>query len=165
MIQGINTVKTCRVYRGLVEFSVQYPGGRRIFNSLRDSKNVSQGTGGSLRKNHLKLINTGGQSEPTCNRQHAGYTVKSGVLRSLSPAQYILSKDKKFNLFTDSPQWNLIPCPLSTDGNALKPSIEFDSRLKIYVGPDIPVDIAFIEKNPEITLEFLQKHVVTEVVF
>ena len=88
----------------LVEFSLQYPGGRRIVNSLRDSKNVSQGTGGSLQKNHLKLVNTGGPSEPTRNIQHAGYTVKSGVLRSLSPAQYILSKDKKFNLFTDSPQ-------------------------------------------------------------
>ena len=53
--------------------------------------------------------------------------------------------------------------PLSTDGNALKPSIEFDSRLKTCAGLDIPVDIAFIKKNPKITPEFLQNHIVTEV--
>ena len=45
----------------------------------------------------------------------------------------------------------------------MKPSIEFDSRLKACVGLDIPVDIAFIEKNPKITPEFLQNHIVTEV--
>ena len=46
----------------------------------------------------------------------------------------------------------------------LKPSIEFDSRLKTHVGLDIPVDIAFIEKNPKIMPEFLQNHIVTELV-
>ena len=64
---------------------------------------MNQGTRGSLQKNHLKLINFGGPSESTCNKQHAGYAVKSGVLRPLSLAQYILCKDKKVNLFTDSP--------------------------------------------------------------
>ena len=124
---------------------------------------INQGTRGSLQKSHLKLINSGGPSESICNKQHAGYTVKSGVLGPLSLAQYILCKDRKVNLFTDSPQLNLIPCVLSTDGNVLKPSIEFDSRLKTCVGLDIQVDIAFIEKNPKITPEFLQNHFVTEV--
>ena len=151
--------------KDFVEFinSVQCLGGRRVVNFLRDPMNINQGTGGLLRKNHLKLINFGGPSESTCNKQHAGYTFKSGVLGPLSLAQYILCKDKKVNLCTDSPQLNLIPCVLSTDGNALKPSIEFDSRLKTCVELDIPVDIAFIEKNPKITPEFLQNHIVTEV--
>ena len=115
--------------------------------------NINQGTRGSLQKNLLKLINFGCPSESTCNKQHAGYNVKSGVLGPLSLAQYILYKDKKVNLFTDSPRLNLIPCVLSTDGNALKSC----------VGLDIPVDIAFIEKSLKITPEFLHC-IVTEVV-
>ena len=91
------------------------------------------------------------------HQSHDGYTVKSGVLGPLSLAQYILCKARKANLFTDSPRLNLILCVLSTGGNALKPSIEFDSRLKTFVGIDIPVDIAFIEKNHKIALEFHQK--------
>ena len=83
--------------------SLQYLGGRRVVNFSRGPMNMNQGTRGSLQKNHLKLINFGGPSESTCNKQHAGYTVKSGVLRPLSLAQYILCKDKKVNLFTDSP--------------------------------------------------------------
>ena len=115
--------------------------------------NINQGARGSLQKNLLKLINFGCPSESTCNKQHAGYNVKSGVLGPLSLAQYILYKDKKVNLFTDSPRLNLIPCVLSTDGNALKSC----------VGLDIPVDIAFIEKSLKITPEFLHC-IVTEVV-
>ena len=35
--------------------------------------------------------------------------------------------------------------------------------MKTCVGLDIQVEIAFIEKNPKITPEFLQNHIVTEV--
>ena len=106
-----------------------------------NSRNINQGAKGSLQKNHLKLINMRGTLGPTCNKEHPGYTVKSGLLRPLSLAQYVLIKDKKVYLFTDSPQLNLILCVLSTDDNSLKPSIVFDSRLKTFVGLYILVDI------------------------
>ena len=82
-------------WKDVVEFinSLQYLGGRRVVNFLRGPMNINQGTRGSLQKNHLKLINFGGPSELTCNKQHAGY---------------ILCKDKKVNMFADSPQLNLL---------------------------------------------------------
>ena len=74
--------------------SLQHVGGRRVVHFLRRSMNINQGARGSLQKNHLKLINFGGPSESTYNKQHVGYTVKSGVLGPLSLAQYILWKDE-----------------------------------------------------------------------
>ena len=63
---------------------LQYLGGWRVVNFLRGPMNINQGKRGSLQKNHLNLINFGGPSDSTCNKQHAGYTVKSWVLGPLN---------------------------------------------------------------------------------
>jgi len=49
--------------------------------------------------------------------------------------------------FLASPIVNVIPCALSNDGNAIKPSNEFDARLKKGVGLNIDVDIDFVKSN------------------
>ena len=67
-------------------------------------------------------------------------------LSALLSIFYIRAK----NLFTHSPQLNLITCVFTTDSNTLKPSIEFDSRLKACAGLYISFDIGFIKK-PKIT--------------
>ena len=51
---------------------------------------------------------------------------------------------------------------IKNDGNAIKPSTEFDSRLKKGVGLNIDVDIDFVKSN-EVTPAFLNEHIVTEV--
>lgn len=51
---------------------------------------------------------------------------------------------------------------IENNGNAIKPSNEFDARLKKGVGLNIDVDIDFVKSN-EVTPAFLNEHIVTEV--
>lgn len=51
---------------------------------------------------------------------------------------------------------------IKNDGNAIKPSTEFDARLKKGVGLNIDVDIDFVKSN-EVTPAFLNEHIVREV--
>ena len=58
---------------------------------------------------------------------------------------------------------HVIPCSLSCDGNAIKPSIEHNPRFKRCIGLNLDVDVDFVTKNPIVTPEFLNEHIVTEV--
>jgi hypothetical protein len=72
----------------------------------------------------------GGPSESVCNKEQAGYTVKSGVLNPLSLVQLALATSNNQTApFIASDIVRVIPYEISNDGNAIKPSIEFDPRL------------------------------------
>ena len=60
------------------------------------------------------------------------------------------------------PNLTVIPCAFANDGTALKPAIEFDSRLKQNVGLTIPVDLLYVLKNPSPSPDFLKENIVTE---
>ena len=56
--------------------------------------------------------------------------MKSGVLKPLSLVQLALATSNNQTApFIASDIVRVIPCEISNDGNAIKPSIEFDSRL------------------------------------
>lgn len=111
-------------------------------------------------------MNLGGPSESTCNKDQAGYTVGSGILKPLSLAHFSLAtnKDDGVSHFLSSNIVHGIPCALGNDGNALKPSIEYDPCLKRCVGLSIDVDAEFVKTRTNITPEFLSKHIVTKTI-
>ena len=47
----------------------------------------------------------------------------------------------------ETPNLIVIPCAFGSDGTALKPAIEFDSRLKENVGLTTSVDLRYVLKN------------------
>lgn len=113
----------------------------------------------------LCKMNLEGPSESVCNKQQAGYTVKSGVIKSLCLSQLKLASNNSQTVpIIASDIVHVIPCAISNDGNAMKPSIEFDSRLKRCVGLDIDVDTDFVKRNDKVTPGFLSEHIVTEVI-
>lgn len=156
----------CHEYdREVVEFfnTIRHLGGRRTVNFIRGPMNIGQGKKGSMQDKFSCKMNLGGPSESVCNKEQAGYTVRSGVIKPLNLAHYALATKRDQNVpFLASPIVNVIPCAFSNDGNAIKPSIEFDARLKKCVGLNIDVDIDFV-KDSEVTPEFLKEHIVTEV--
>ena len=156
----------CHEYdREVVEFfnTIRHLGGRRTVNFIRGPMNIGQGKKGSMHDKFSCKMNLGGPSESVCNKEQAGYTVRSGVIKPLNLAHYALATKRGQNVpFLASPIVNVIPCAFSNDGNAIKPSIEFDARLNKYVGLNIDEDIDFV-KNSEVTPEFLKEHIVTEV--
>ncbi|CAB4003668.1 Hypothetical predicted protein [Paramuricea clavata] len=94
--------------------------------------------------------------------QQAGCTIRSGVIKSFCLSQLKLATNNSQTVpIIASDIVHVIPC---NNGNAIKPSIEFDSRLKRCVGLDIDVDTDFVKRNDKVTLEFLSEHIVTEVV-
>ena len=157
----------CHAYdREVVEFfnTIRHLGGRRTVNFIRGPMNIGQGKKGSMQSKFACKMNLGGPSESVCNKEQAGYTVKSGVLKPLSLAHLALAtSNNQAAPFFVSDTVHVIPCGISTDGNAIKPSIEFDPRLKRCVGLDIDIDSNFVKSSDKITPQFLNEHIVTEV--
>ena len=58
----------------------------------------------------------------------------------------------------------VIPRALANDGTALKPAIEFDSRIKENVGLKFKVDLDYIKKNPKPSPEHLKENIITEAI-
>ena len=150
----------------VIEFfnSIRHLGGRRTVNFMRGPMHIGQGKRGSAQPKKTCKVNLGGPSETVCNKSQAGYTVKSGVIKPLSLAHLTLATNNDGRHITpliSSSIVCVIPCSLSCDGNAIKPSIEYDPRLKRCIGLNLDVD--FVTKNPIVTPEFLNKHIVTKV--
>ncbi len=148
----------------VVEFfnSITYLGGRRTANFIRGPMHVYQGQGSVHNPMDCKM-NLGGPSEQTCLKRQAGYTTKSGVIKNLSLAHLKMSVSSESKLLVDNDTVAVIPAVLANDGTALKPAIEFDPRQKKNVGLTVDADISFIRRNPKPSPEFLNRHIVSEV--
>lgn len=151
----------------VVEFfnTITYLGGRRTANMIRGPMYQGKGRGCFHDPATMKM-NLGGPSDETCRKQQAGYTCKSGVIKSLSQAFLKLSSDdgiSKTEPLIDIECVKVIPCVLANDGTALKPSIQFDPRTKENIGLNLKVDVTFVKENKEPTSVFLNKHIITEV--
>ncbi len=94
-------------------------------------------------------MNLVGPSEETCRRKQAGYTTASGVQHCLLSAFHQLSQKSNAKSLIDNDVLQVIPCALSNDGTALKPSIQFDARVKKNIGLDFEVSATFVKDNPE----------------
>lgn len=148
----------------VVEFfnSITHLGGRRTTNCIRGPMYAYQGRGSVHNPMDCKM-NLGGPSEQTCLKRQAGYTTKSGVIKNLSLAHLTMSVKCERNLLVDNDTVTVIPTVLANDGTALKPAIEFDPRQKKNVGLTVDADIPFVRDNPKPSPEFLNRHIVSEV--
>ena len=63
----------------------------------------------------------------------------------------------------DLPSLRAIPVSFATDGIAIKPGLQFDTRVKNLVGLLFPVDLDYVKMNPSPEPESLKTAFVTEV--
>ncbi len=94
------------------------------------------------------------------NTKQARYTPESGVIKPLSLGHMTLLKNSQAKPLIQTPNLTMIPCAFGNDGMALKPAIEFDSRLKENIGLTTPVDLRYMQKKP--SRDFLKENIVTE---
>lgn len=150
--------------REVVEFlnTITYLGGKRTACFIRGPMNMGDG-----RNSHMQLMdkkmNLGGPSETVCAKYQARYT-ESGVIKPLSLGHIELLKNSQAKSLIKIPDLITFPCALGNDGTALKPAIEFDSRLKENVGLKIPVDINYLKANPSPSPDRLKENIVTEAI-
>ena len=149
----------------VVEFfnTITYLSGKRTTCFIRGPMNLGDG-----RNSHVSLtdkkINLGGPSESICAKHKAGNTPLSGVIKPLSLGHMELLRNSQAKSLIETCKLNVIPCPLAKDGTALKPAIEFDSRLKENIGLKTPVDIHYAKENPSPSPEYLKNDIVTEAI-
>ena len=58
----------------------------------------------------------------------------------------------------------MYPLVLANDGTALHPAIQFDERMKQNIGLEFSIDLDYVNDNPFLSKETLQKSMVREVV-
>ena len=138
--------------------SISYLGGQRVTNFIRGPMNIGKGTNSGS----VPRINLGGPSQRTCDKRQAGYTNNPGVIKSLILANYDLLLKSSASPLIESNKFVVYPCALANDGTSLKPSIEFDERLKTNVGLLFNVDFDYITENPVPDPHFLDENIVTE---
>ncbi len=152
--------------REVVEFfnTITYLGGRRTACFIRGPMNLGDG-----RNSHVSLtekkMNLGGPSETICAKYQAGYTPESGIIKPLSLGHIELLKNSEAKPLVEIPTKLIaFPCAFANDGTALKPAIEFDSRLKENIGLKTPIDIDYVKANPTPSPDHLKENIVTEAI-
>lgn len=104
-------------------------------------------------------------SKSTRNKEKAGYTTKSGIIKSLLITFLLIAQLEESNVapLVDLPSLRTIPVSFATDGIAIKPGLQFDTRVKNLVGLLFPVDLDYVKMNPSPEPESLKTAFVTEV--
>ena len=149
----------------VVEFfnTITYLGGKRTTCFIRGPMNLGDGQNSHVSLTDKKM-NLGGPSESVCAKHQAGYMPESGVIKPLSLGHIELLRNSQAKSLIETPKLNVIPCALANDGTALKPAIEFDSRLKENIGLKTPVDIHYAKENPSSSPDCLKDNIVTEAI-
>ena len=161
-----NRVKATHQYDPMViEFfnTIKYLGGSRTMNFIRGPMNIGQQKRGSLQDPHLAKMNLGGPSDKTLLKSQAGYTVESGPIQELNLTYLKLTESASTQLFYETDRVVIYAVALTTDGNRLKPCIEFDSRSKQGIGLKEKVILKFLEETV-VTPKYLNDNIITEVV-
>ena len=131
----------------VIEFysTIMYQGGRRTFNFLRGPIFYRQGMMNDGKQDFNKIcINLGGPSKSLCIRQNTTFTCKSGILKSLSLFQLIVSSydpDKGLQPLISNSKLIYFAYCYRKDRTALKASVEFDPVTKKSIGLGVPVDL------------------------
>ena len=134
--------------------SVAYLGGNRTYNFIRGP--VGYGQGKCLNKNSSSTareckMNLGVPSSETHRKLQSAYTCKSGVLKFLSLSHYQFcenSFDAKVKPLVLTDNLKVYPVALGNDGTALKPSIQFDERIKVNIGLEDKIRLEHVKENP-----------------
>lgn len=95
-----------------------------------------------------------------------GYTctTRNGIQKNLLESFLLIATSEKSSVCPIISQCSLklIPVSYATDGMSLKPGLQFDSRLKELVGLVFPVDLAYVQANPNPDPQMLKTSFVTE---
>ena len=145
--------------------TLAFHGKDRVMNLLRGPGFKGQQKGGkySFHWNDWNLPFV--PSKSTRNKEKAGYTTKSGIIKSLLITFLLIAQLEESNVvpLVDLPSLRAIPVSFATDGIAIKPGLQFDTRVKNLVGLLFPVDLDYVKMNPSPEPESLKTAFVTEV--
>ena len=145
-----------------------YLGGRRTFNFLRGQMFFSQERMNDGNRDFNKIrMNLGGTSESLCLRQNTAFTCKSGILKSLSLLQLMVSShdpDEGPKPLISNSKLIVFACCYSNDRTTLKASVEFDPLTKRNIGLTVPVDRNFVKEHDLPDPKMLKELIVTEAV-
>ena len=125
------------------------------------------GTGrGGLKEFNVSNANLGGPSDHALRKVQSGYTPFSCVFEGLLEAfqALVFNGPNPSSPVISTSVVQTVACVMALDGTALKPCIQFDDRLKIFVGLTDPVDLEFVTKHPQLSSEELKGKFVTEAV-
>ena len=145
-----------------------YLRGRRTVNFLRGPMFYDQGrmNDGNCDFNKIHM-NLGGPSESPCLRQNTAFTCKSGILKSLSLLQLMVSShdsDEGPKPLISNSKLIVFACCYSNDGTALKVSIEFNPVTKRNIGLTVPADLNFVKEHDQPDPKMLKDLIVTEAI-
>ena len=149
-------------------FTIMYLGGRRTFNFLHGPMFYDQGRINDGNRNFYKIcMNLGGPSESLCLSQNTAFTCKSGILKSLSLLQLMVSShdpDEGPKPLISNSKLIVFACCYSNDRTTLKASVEFDPLTKRNIGLTVPVDRNFVKEHDLPDPKMLKELIVTEAV-
>jgi hypothetical protein len=134
--------------------TIQYLGGEKVANFVRGPMGFGMGRGGVHQCTFTKA-NLGGPSRNARAKVKSGYTTQSGVQKCL--VQTLHTMTKTVNAPIDDTHVRSIPVAVASDGTALKPAFEFDSRQKLNIGLDEPVSLQYVKAHPDIAPDQLKK--------
>ena len=148
--------------------TIIYLGGRKTFNLLRGPMLYGQGRMNDGNRDFNKIrMNLGGPSDSLCLRRNTALTCKSGILKSLSLLQLMVSShdpDEGPKPLISNSKLIVFACCYSKDGTTLKASVEFDPVTKRNIGLTVPVDLNFVKEDDPPDPKMLQELIVTEAV-
>ena len=112
-------------------------------------------------------MNIGGPSESLCLWKNTASTCKSGILKSLSLLQLMVSShdpDEGAKPLISNSKLIDFTCCYSNDGTALKASVEFDPVTKRNIELTVPVELNFAKEHDPADPKILKELIVMKAV-
>lgn len=130
--------------------TIKYLGGERTRKFVRGPGFFGTGRGGEKEFKSFADFNLYGPSLNATKRCQSGYTTESGMIKPHLQSLHSLCQHPRADLhaIVDNEKVRAIPVALASDGTALKPGLEYDSRQKQVIGLTYKVDEKFVKKHP-----------------
>ena len=143
--------------------TIKYLGGERTRKFVRGPGFFGTGRGGEKEFKSFADFNLCGPSLNATKRCQSGYTTESGMIKPHLQSLHSLCQHPKADLhaIVDNEKVRAIPVALASDGTALKPGLEYDSRQKQVIGLTHKVDEKFMKKHPLPDPEKIKTNLIT----
>ena len=143
--------------------TIKYLGGERTRKFARGPGFHGTGKGGLKQFISFSDFNLCGPSENAARRYHAGYTTDSGVIKPhlVSLHSFTHQPNAEVAKLVNTEKLQVILISHASDGTALKPGLEFDSRQKLIIGLVYKLDYRYIKEHPFPDPEELKNNMVT----
>ena len=131
--------------------TTEYLGGSKTLSFIRGPMLYKQGKGFRSKEDLANVkMNLGGPSLKTCQKHNTDFTTTSKIIKHLSMTNLKLMVNEMMNSIIsliDTSDLKIVPCAYSTDGNALKPAVEYDPLSKANIGLSFPVSVDYVKKK------------------